>query len=28
MTDAQTPQADLPQLQVNMQYIKDLSFEV
>ncbi|KIL97884.1 Protein export cytoplasm chaperone protein (SecB maintains protein to be exported in unfolded state) [Paramagnetospirillum magnetotacticum MS-1] len=28
MTDAQTPAEDLPQLQVNMQYIKDLSFEI
>jgi preprotein translocase subunit SecB len=28
MTDAQTPSEDLPQLQVNMQYIKDLSFEI
>jgi preprotein translocase subunit SecB len=28
MTDAQTPPEDLPQLQVNMQYIKDLSFEI
>jgi preprotein translocase subunit SecB len=28
MTDAQTPTEELPQLQVNMQYIKDLSFEI
>lgn len=28
MTDAQTPTENLPQLQVNMQYIKDLSFEI
>lgn len=28
MTDAQTPSEDLPQLQVNIQYIKDLSFEI
>ncbi|OAN50341.1 protein-export chaperone SecB [Paramagnetospirillum marisnigri] len=28
MTDTPTPQAELPQLQINGQYIKDLSFEV
>ena len=28
MTDAQTPSEDLPQLQINMQYTKDLSFEI